>query len=237
MQQLKLKSDLTAQALDAIRAAILSGELPPCAPVAQEEMAERLGVSRQPVSRALVLLQREGLIVARGRKGYMVAPVDAERLRALYQVRGALDRLAARLAAGQDDPEGTRRHLFDRLMADGCEAVARGSIDRLVAADVAFHQALYALAGNPEIAATAEGAWPHMVRAMRMVLEDTSRHEAIWADHGAIADAVMAGDVDGAGELAARHAETAGEATYRRLKDTAPGQQTPGTTSKTSIGG
>jgi DNA-binding GntR family transcriptional regulator len=237
MQQLKLKSDLTAQALDAIRAAILSGELPPFAPVAQEEMAERLGVSRQPVSRALVLLQREGLIVARGRKGYMVAPVDAERLRALYQVRGALDRLAARLAAGQDDPQGTRRRLFDRLMADGRDAVARGSIDRLVAADVAFHQALYALAGNPEIAATAEGAWPHMVRAMRMVLEDTSRHETIWADHGAIAGAVMAGDVDGAGELAARHVETAGEATYRRLKDTAPGQQTPGTISKTSIGG
>jgi DNA-binding GntR family transcriptional regulator len=237
MQQLKVKSDLTQQALESIRAAILSGELPPCAPVAQEEMAERLGVSRQPVSRALVLLQREGLIVARGRKGYMVAPVDAERLLALYQVRGALDRLAARLAAGQDDPQGTRRQLFDRLMADGRAAVAKGSINRLVAADIAFHQALYTLAGNPEIAATAEGAWPHMVRAMRMVLEDTSRHETIWVDHAAIAEAVMAGDVDGAGELAARHVESAGEATYRRLKNLDPGQLASETARNTSIGG
>ncbi|MEQ8226535.1 MAG: GntR family transcriptional regulator [Rhodospirillales bacterium] len=237
MQQLKIKSNLTQQALEAIRDAILSGELPPCAPVAQEEMAERLGVSRQPVSRALVLLQREGLIVERGRKGYMVAPVDADRLLALYQVRGALDRLAARLAAGQDDPEGTRRRLFDHLMADGRAAVAEGSITRMVATDIAFHQALYALAGNPEIAATAEGAWPHMVRAMRMVLEDTSRHETIWADHGAIAEAIMAGDVDSAGELAARHVESAGEATYRRLKNLDPGLQTPGATNKTSIGG
>ncbi|MEQ8506589.1 MAG: GntR family transcriptional regulator [Rhodospirillales bacterium] len=237
MQQLKTKPDLTKQALEAIREAILSGELPPCAPVAQEEMAERLGVSRQPVSRALVLLQREGLIVERGRKGYMVAPIDAERLLALYQVRGALDRLAARLAAVKDDPQGTRRRLFDRLMADGRAAVAEGSITGLVAADVAFHQALYALAGNPEIAATAEGAWPHMVRAMRMVLEDTSRHETIWADHGAIAEAIMAGDVDGAGELAARHVESAGGATYRRLKNLDPGLQTPDATNKTSIGG
>ena len=99
MPPLAPKADLTMQTHAAIRAAILSGDLAPCTPLAQEELAERLGVSRQPISHALVLLKHEGLVVDRGRKGQMVAPIDAGRLLGLYQVRGALDQLAARLAA------------------------------------------------------------------------------------------------------------------------------------------
>jgi len=206
------------QALDAIRDAILSGELPPGTPVGQEEMAERLGVSRQPVSRALVLLQREGLIVARGRKGQMVAPIDADRLVALFQVRGALDRLAARLAAANRDAAQTAADRLGDLMVTGKAAAARQDFAALVDADVAFHRTLYDLAGNPEIAAAADVAWPHMVRSMHAVLSDVARHAITWNDHQAIADAVIAGDVERAGELAAHHTETAGEATYRRLK-------------------
>ena len=52
MKQIAVKQDLTMEAHEAIRAAILSGELAPLTPIGQEEMAERLGVSRQPVSRA-----------------------------------------------------------------------------------------------------------------------------------------------------------------------------------------
>ena len=220
MKQLAIKQDLTMQAHDAIREAILSGELAPLTPVGQEAMAERLGVSRQPVSRALVLLKREGLIVERGRKGQMVAPLDAERLRALYQVRGALDCLAARLAALNAETAGIRAATLEAIIADGEAAAAKGDLRALVEADVAFHRALYDLSGNPEIAATAEGAWPHMVRAMRAVLEDASRHDTIWSDHRAIAAAVVAGDADRAGALAAGHVDAASEATYRRLTDT-----------------
>lgn len=220
MRQIAVKQNLTMEAHEAIRAAILSGELPPLTPIGQEEMAERLGVSRQPVSRALVLLKREGLIVERGRKGQMVAPLDADRLRDLYQVRSALDRLAARLAALNPDTADTRGDVLNAIIADGEAATAKGDLAALVEADVAFHRALYDLSGNPEIASTAEGAWPHMVRAMRVVLEDASRHNTIWSDHRAITAAVISGDADRAGDLAARHVDAAGAATYRRLTET-----------------
>ncbi len=218
MRPLAVKPDLIMQTHDAIRAAIMSGELAPGAPLAQEELAESLGVSRQPISHALILLKREGLVVERGRKGQMVAPINADRLLALYQVRSALDRLAASLAAQSSIPSAERRACLDRLIEDGMAAVAVGNIERLVEADVAFHLALYEMSGNPEIAAAADNAWPHMVRAMRIVLEEAAPRPTIWSEHREIADAIVAGDAAKAGDVAALHAENAGETTCRRLK-------------------
>ena len=77
------KTDLVDQVYDSIRKQILSGALNPEAPLRQEELAEQLGVSRQPISHALVLLEREGLISDYGRKGKMVAPIVPEQLRNL----------------------------------------------------------------------------------------------------------------------------------------------------------
>ena len=214
MLRLEAKPDLVARTHEAIRAAIMSGDLAPCAPLAQEELAERLGVSRQPISHALVLLKREGLVVERGRKGQMVAPIEPEKLLGLYQVRGALDRLAARLSAAAAPDCGTR---LAGLIEQGRAATATGEANALVEADIAFHKALHEISGNAEISITANGFWPHMARSMRVVLEDRNSWSGIWAEHEAIAAAVAAGDVEKAGELAAQHAENAGEATYRRL--------------------
>ncbi|WPZ36426.1 GntR family transcriptional regulator [Thalassobaculum sp. OXR-137] len=232
MDALASKPDLTAQAHHAIREAIMAMDLAPGTPLAQEDLAERLGVSRQPVSHALVLLRREGLVVDRGRKGQMVAPIDPDRLLALYQVRGAIDRLAARLAtarlatdrlatdrlatAGRDPVENPAKR-FERLIEDGREACAGGEIDALVKADLAFHQAIHALSGNDEIERTAAGFWPHMVRSMRVVLEDSKGRDAIWDEHAAIAEAILSGDPAKAGSLAADHAERTGELTHQRL--------------------
>ncbi|MEK9754592.1 MAG: GntR family transcriptional regulator, partial [Rhodospirillaceae bacterium] len=172
MLRIETKPDLVAQTHDAIRNAIMSGDLPPCAPLAQEDLASTLGVSRQPISHALVLLKQEGLIVDRGRKGQMVAPIDVDKLLALYQVRGALDRLAARLAAAKG-LDGKSR-LLD-LVREGTAATNRGDVSAVVAADIAFHTALNELSGNAEISATANGFWPHVARSMRVVLEDRDR--------------------------------------------------------------
>ena len=219
MLRLDTKPDLVAQTHEAIRSAIVAGDLAPCAPLAQENLAETLGVSRQPISHALVLLRQEGLIVDRGRKGQMVAPIEADKLLGLYQVRGALDRLAARLAAKRSDP-GAKTGLLD-LLEQGRAAVATGSITDLADTDIAFHSAINELSGNAEIPATATSFWPHMARAMRVVLQDESRWDGIWMEHEGIANAIIVGDVDSAGALAVLHAEKAGEATYRRLKEDA----------------
>jgi DNA-binding GntR family transcriptional regulator len=218
MRAIPAKLDLVMQTHDALRKAIMSGELAPCAPVAQEELALQLGVSRQPISHALILLKHEGLVVDRGRKGQMVAPIDPDKLRAIYQVRGGLDRLAARLSASQlTDIKNAKQRLSEIFLA-GKKAVKSADIIQLVDADVSFHKFLHELSGNAEIMTTAETTWPHMVRSMRAVLESGVEEASIWAEHKAIADAVIDKNMELAGLLAERHAEAAGEDTYQHLK-------------------
>lgn len=197
----------------------MTGDLAPGVALAQEELAKQLGVSRQPISHALILLKREGLVVDRGLKGQMVAPIDADRLLGLYQVRGALDRLAARLAAAGQPTNENQELALNRLIERGKTAVASDDVGDLVDADIAFHKAIQGLSGNEEISNTAESFWPHMARSMRVVLEDKTSWSDIWAEHTEIAESVIFGDIARAGELAAQHAEKAGESTYRRLKD------------------
>jgi DNA-binding GntR family transcriptional regulator len=218
MHALTVKPDLVMQTHDALRKAIMLGELAPCAPVAQEELALLLGVSRQPISHALLLLKHEGLVVDRGRKGQMVAPIDPDKLRAMYQVRGGLDRLAARLSTSHITDAKIVKQRLSSIFLVGKKAVESADINQLVNADVSFHKFLHELSGNAEILTTAETSWPHMVRSMHVVLEAGGWGALIWAEHKAIADAVINGDTELAGSLAERHAEAAGENTYQRLK-------------------
>ena len=89
--------------------AIAEGVLAPGERLTQEEVAERLNVSRQPVSHALQLLKRQGLAVEHGRRGLSVAPIDPERMRDLYQLRAVIDGLACRLAAERSRAVARRR--------------------------------------------------------------------------------------------------------------------------------
>lgn len=216
MRALGNRPDLIDEVHAALRDAILTGSLEPEAPLAQEDLAFRLGVSRQPVSHALVLLRRDGLVVERGRRGLMVAPLDPERLMQLYEVRAALDALAAGGAA--------RRRLFpdeearlDAAVAEGRAAVDADDRDLLVRADAAFHNTVYELSGNPAIGETAGHVWGHFERGMHVVLQDEAYRGRVWEEHAAIAAAIRAGEAELAEKLAGEHARGAGEATRQRL--------------------
>ena len=209
--------DLVEQVYDAIKANILEGVLSPETRLRQENLAEMLGVSRQPVSHALALLEHEGLITDFGRKGKMVARVDPARLLNLYQVRGVLDGLAASLCAKNVTNE--LQDTLDRIIEDGHKAQKSRSIKALAEADIKFHRTLYTYSGNPEITKIADASWSHLVRSMHQVLENDDLHIGIWEDHRDIAEAIFAGDQKLSQELATYHTDSAGQMTYVRLID------------------
>src|SRR5436309_1877554 len=99
MLQIATQPALIDQVHDRLLAAIADGTLPSGQRLTQESVAALLGVSRQPVSHALQVLKRRGFLIEHGKRGLQVAPIDSRRIRELYQVREALDGLAARLAA------------------------------------------------------------------------------------------------------------------------------------------
>jgi DNA-binding GntR family transcriptional regulator len=217
MRVLGNRPDLIDEVLAALRDAILTGSLAPEAPLAQEDLALRLGVSRQPVSHALVLLRREGLVVERGKRGLMVAPLDPERLLQLYQVRAALDALAAGGAARRH-PSPAEAARLDAVVAEGRAAVLADDRTQLVRADAAFHNTVYELSGNAAIGETAGHVWAHFERGMHVVLQDDAYRGRAWEEHAAISAAIRAGDAGLAEKLAGEHARGAGEATAARLR-------------------
>src|ERR1700738_2173034 len=82
-----------------LRTAILSGELAPGTPVIEAELAGRLGASRTPVREALRRLEAEGLLEPRGLRGSVVRALRSDEVECVFEIREALESLAARRAA------------------------------------------------------------------------------------------------------------------------------------------
>lgn len=196
--------------------AICDGSLAPGERLTQEDLAERLKVSRQPVLQAMALLKTQGFVEEAGKRGVRVAPVEAPQIVRLYEVRGALDALAARLAARNGAAEARRRG--PALVEAGRAAIAAGDRGRLVAADQDFHQFLYGLSRNPLIGESAGLHWRHIRRAMGAVLNDQSEHRPVWDEHAAILAAIAEGDEAGAEARARAHAEAAAQRLAHRIE-------------------
>lgn len=216
MMPLEETPSLIAQVYQRLLDAIADHTLPPGYRIRQGELAERLSVSRQPISHALHLLHRQGLVMEAGRKGFRVAPLDPDHILRLYEVRGALDGLAARLAASRVHRASPRR--LEDALRGGTEITPQTPLPRLVELDVAFHRALYELSGNPVIEDTVGPQWPHMRRSMACVLSRPGYPVTVWEEHKAIAQRVLAGDPDGAEHAARSHALAAGRMTEEHLK-------------------
>jgi DNA-binding GntR family transcriptional regulator len=201
--------------------AIADGTLPPGQRLTQEEIALRLGVSRQPVSHALQVLRRRGLVEERGKRGLVVAPLDAKKLRGLYQVRAALEALAASLAAARvragliSDGDIKEGHA---IIARGLKVAETDAVSDLIDADVAFHSYVHRLSGNDTIVETVAEQWPHFRRTMGMVYSARIGGR-IWAEHRDILSGIFRGDADAAAAASRRHIESATEEAVRRLEE------------------
>lgn len=211
--------NLIDQVYERILAAITDRTLPPGQRIRQNELAEKLGVSRQPVSHALHLLHRQGLVAESGRRGFEVVALDPQRIRELYEVRGAIDALAARLAAGRVKMDARGRTDLEAALRAGRAIDRKTSLADLIALDVDFHRAIYRLSGNPAIEEMIAPQWPHMRRSMATVLAELDYRTSAWAEHETIAAKIFAGDARAAESAALAHAVAAGQMTEARLRE------------------
>ena len=148
--------------------AIADGSLAPNERLTQEEIAQQLSVSRQPVSHALQLLKRQGLVVEHGKRGLTVAPgraaLDPEPLPGACRARRA-----GRAPVGREDFGGHGRAPVRSMVSARRSPPAAllgddAGVHEWIEADVAFHSSIYALSGNPAIAETVADRWPHFKR-------------------------------------------------------------------------
>jgi DNA-binding GntR family transcriptional regulator len=210
--KLEVAPDLVERVYSALLSAISEGRLKPGARITQEEVAEQLSVSRQPVLQAIRLLKNDGFVQVAPGRGVLVAPLNAEWFEHVYAVRGALDALAAKLAAtlvAEKTTAGIEIQTFSDLIARGKAAVKRQQIDQLISLDIEFHTAIYKASANPLIEQSAALHWRHIKRAMGAVLQSNAIRDSVWLEHEAIAKAITAGDAPKAETLMRGHGHKA----------------------------
>ena len=220
MQPLDPQPALIDRAYERLVEAIADGTLAPGQRIRQEELGRVLGVSRQPISHALQLLKQQKLVEENGRRGLIVSEIDPNRVRDLYQVRSALDALAARLAAERIARRviaAQQQLTAERALAAGLALPLDAPVLAFIQADVAFHTALYRLSDNRAIEDTVAAQWPHLKRSMGAVLDDREQRPLVWTEHREILRCILAGDPVGAEQAARGHTDHAGVETARRL--------------------
>ena len=199
------RTDYVDEVYKSLLDAISAGTLAPGERITQEDLAEKLNVSRSPVLQALRLLKKDGLLEEAPGRGLVVTQLDPTRFGHLYQVRGSLDALAARLASNR------KARIPLSLIEAGRKAAAGDDVNALIDADTAFHKAIYEASGNPFIIESAMLHWIHLRRVMGAVHQYQLGRGGIWDEHAAIVQAIHDGDADLAATLSEQHTDSARE--------------------------
>lgn len=154
---------LREQVLERVRSLIGTGELAPGTRLVEQQLSDRLGVSRGTVREALRQLQEEGVVTSNSRGPVHVRALAPKEVADIYQVRAALEGLAAEMAAVS--PDRARFVVAMKREAAGL-ANPRLSHQRRIEHDLRFHELLCEASGNP----TLLRAWQHLSGPIRGLL-------------------------------------------------------------------
>ncbi|MCY1138244.1 GntR family transcriptional regulator [Actinoplanes sp. Pm04-4] len=189
---------LRETAYEAIRDAVVRGDLAPGAAVNSAELADQLGLSRAPVRDALARLADEGLVETKPQSYTRVTQVAPSEVRDAAAVVRAMHELAASTTVGalQTDDIAQMRAANERF-----EAAARaGDIDAAMAADDELHGVLVKASGNRALAATIERYTPLIRRLERLQFGRDHARRSV-ERHDDLIAACAAGDAPAATHL------------------------------------
>lgn len=185
----------TAQhALADLRRAIISGDLTPGAHLGQESIAARLGTSVAPVREALRVLEREGQVTYRPRRGYVVTELRISDLEEIYGLRALLERQAATAALPRLDGEDLRT--IEREAAACADAVAAADVVGELSANRRFHFAILGRCGQPHLLRLIDLLWDSTEAYRALYYNSPAERDESLRAHDRIIGAVVAGDAE-----------------------------------------
>ncbi|MEU9147081.1 GntR family transcriptional regulator [Streptomyces sp. NPDC048349] len=199
-----LRHSVRGQVLDALRAALVDGELVPGEIYSGPALGDRFGVSATPVREAMQQLALEGAVECLPNRGFRVLSRTPRELAELAEVRAMLE-VPVMLRLARSVPAQTWEALRPAAAATA-EAAAAGDVPGYAEADRAFHREVLALAGNAQLVQVAEelhrrAQWPlpgaPRVRRAELVADA--------AEHGALLEALAAGDLPVVESLVREH--------------------------------
>jgi DNA-binding GntR family transcriptional regulator len=169
----------------------------------ERRLSEGLGVSRTPIREAMTLLEQEGFVRTRPRRGIVVVRKTKRELVELITVMAALESMAARLAAERaSDVDIAGLH---RLMDEFSGGNEGERLDDYSEANIAFHQAIIKLSGCAALAKMTENLFIHMRAIRKITIHQDNRAARSITDHLRIIEALERRDPELAERLAREH--------------------------------
>lgn len=177
-----------------LRFAIVSGELRPNEPLIEEDLAAKFGTSRTPVREGLQRLSADGLLVRR-KRGWAVREFSGIEIRENYEVRAALEGLAARFAAERGSSEERRAIMACHEQRSG---LATGESTQRLSTNRDFHEAILTAAHNDRLRHLIFLAGNFYLTRQVAVLTNDAQYERAQSEHGVVAQAILAQDAEAA---------------------------------------
>lgn len=183
----------TQRATTVLRDMIVSNQLPAGASYLESELADMLGMSRTPIREAAMVLEAQGLVEVRPRRGIRILPLSAQDMREIYQILTELEGLAAEQAAAR---KLTRAEVkaVEKTLAEMEAALETDDRESWAAADKRFHQLLLALSANRRLEALVESYNDQVHRARMLTVRLRPSPVKSNRDHRALFEAIKAGD-------------------------------------------
>ncbi|WP_299965135.1 GntR family transcriptional regulator [uncultured Roseobacter sp.] len=198
------------RALEELRAMIFSGRLAAGSNHLEAELASMLGMSRTPVREALLMLEAQGLLEMKPRKGVRILSVSPEDMREIYDVLTELESLAAEQAAQRGYGPDALADL-DRAIEEMEAAVSRDDLDRWAEADDRFHTELVRLGQNRRIEMISNMMRDQVRRARAITLFIRPKPAKSNEAHRRVYQAIAHGDADMARAAHRAHCQQARE--------------------------
>jgi DNA-binding GntR family transcriptional regulator len=192
---------------ESLREAIISGQLRPGERLMEIQLAEEMGVSRTPVREAIRKLELEGLVVMIPRKGAYVAGLSLKDIVDVFEIRGALEGLAAELAAERITDNELEE--LERYLVKIADDIEKGDLDKVVATDTEFHSILYQASRNQRLSQIISNLREQIQRFRTTSLSYPGRMKTALEEHRKIVEAISARDCELAFKLAQEHIENA----------------------------
>lgn len=181
------------RAVGELRRLIFDGKLAPGSDHLETELAKRLGMSRTPVREAALMLEAQGLVEVRPRRGIRVLPISLKDMSEIYDILTELEALAADTAARLPDDLRNVTAL-EASIKDMDVALSAENREDWAAADDRFHQELVRLGGNGRIEMIVSMMIDQVRRARAMTLYMRPPPIKSHKDHSGVVEAIRRGD-------------------------------------------
>ena len=192
---------------ETLREAIRNGALTPGERLMEIQLAEELGVSRTPVREAIRKLELERFVVMLPRRGTYVANLSLKDINEVFEIRAALDGLAAGLAAERITEEELEQ--MERLLVEIADCIEQHNNQKIVEADEAFHDILYRASRNERLVGIICNLREQFTRFRSVSINYPGRLQNTLEEHRQLVEAIAQRNPEAAQQKAREHIENA----------------------------